>query len=80
MKIAREIKKTVFAISPTDWGDYKRSLYVRRINGVITVGADDFKAWWIEWGAYNRPVPFAARAPLRRALDIHGLRYVATKK
>ena len=75
-KVARSAR----FFAPFRTGHYVRSLFVLRLsNGKVWVGFHDFKAWWIEYGAYGRTPPFVARAPLRKALRVQGLRYVPTK-
>jgi hypothetical protein len=77
---ARKVATTAKAKAPFLTGHYVRSIFVRRLgNGTVWVGAHDFKAWWVEYGAYGRSPPFVARAPLRKALRVHGLRYTPTK-
>lgn len=75
-KVARSAR----FFAPFRTGHLVRSLFVwRRSNGTVWVGFHDFKAWWVEYGAYGRVPPFRARAPLRKALRAHGLRYTPTK-
>lgn len=81
--IGVRVRNTAQTFAPVRTGHYLRSLFVRQVSGSdphVVVGATDWKAWWIEFGAYDRPDPFVARAPLRRALAVHRLKFVAVKK
>jgi len=80
--IGRSVLSTAIVFAPKRTLHYVHSLYLevyRGANPRVVVGARDFKAWWIEFGAYGRYPPFRARAPLRRALLANGLRFVNPK-
>jgi len=69
--------------SPNRTGHYLRSLSAKpggTQSALAYITATDFKAWWIEFGAYHRPHPYVARAPLRKAVARLGLRFVPTSR
>lgn len=83
-RVSAQVGATAHAMSPHRSGHYDASIdtFSMAVRSVATgrVVARDFKAWWIEYGAGPSPVrggrPFAPRAPLRKAVVAHGLRYV----
>ena len=80
--IAYRVHHALMLVSPYRTGHYVRSIFIRVEYGAqpkVVIGANDFKAWWIEYGAYGRTPPFRARAPLRKALTMVGLRWVGPK-
>ena len=82
-EIAAAVYETALALSPKRTGHYARSLYVEVVRGAsprVVIGATDFKAWWIEYGAYGRNPPFPARAVLRKSLKANGLKFRAVKR
>ena len=68
--------------APFRTGHYVGSFYHRFVGGSdphSVIGAHDFKAWWIEFGAYGRTGAFRARAPFRRALAANRIKFISTK-
>lgn len=74
---AREVKRIAWNTAPKRKFYYRDSLYVRVSAGfhaTAFVGADDFKAWWVERGAKGRSRP---RHTIYLATKAAGLRVVA---
>jgi hypothetical protein len=80
---AEDAAYAALVYGPHKTGHYGRSLFAEKIGGAdahARFGATDFKAWWIEFGAYGRVPAFPAQAPLRMAADALGMRVVSLKK
>jgi hypothetical protein len=80
--VAEVVGATVPNIGPRRTGHYDASIDVVHMgysDARVRVYVRDFKAFWIEYGAGPSPVrggrPFVARAPLRTAVVINGLRF-----
>jgi hypothetical protein len=84
--LGEAVKLTVLLFAPVGpgrGGHYAKSFYSKWVGGAdphVRVGSRSFKAWWIEFGAIRPHSVFHARAPFRRALIQHGIKFTAARK
>lgn len=80
---AEDAAYAALVFGPHKTGHYGRGIFAELVAGAdphARFGSTDFKAWWIEFGAYGRSPVFPAQAPLRMGADAVGMRVVSLKK
>lgn len=77
---AKDMAIMIATASALRTGHYVKSIHVRVEGNIVYLGATDFKAWWVEFGAYGRTPPFIARAPIRKAMVATGIGFAAARK